>query len=490
MTAPHPRILFLALDAMDPDLISHWAGCGILPTFRSLFERAAHGPIRNPPGLFVGAVWPSFFTAASPARHGRYCYEQLVSGTYDIRRFIATDLKQAAFWSQLSAAGQRIAVVDVPKSPRATDLNGVQLVNWGTHDPDFGAVFETWPPSLAEEIKARFGSDPVGDCNLIDRTARGIAAFTRDLRLRIEVKTAICRELLERDDWDLFLAVFSESHCVGHQCWVVHDETHLSHDRVLAQAVGDPIRDIYQALDRAVGELLQRAGQDTAVFVLASHGMGPHYDGTSLLDEILQRLDSTSMERMHRLAARLKRGVLRRIPLVELPLNTLAVAHRRFFAIPNNDVCGGVRVNLIGREPCGRVQPGEQYDAVFAQLRRQLLELKNVDTGGPVACDLVRLDQTYRGPHLEDLPDFYVEWNREAPITRVTSPLIGTLHKPFVGVRTGDHKAEGFFWAMRPRVRSGGRIAAVSMTDLGPTIGALLDVPLTDVDGTPIAAIL
>ena len=273
MTEHHPRILFLGLDALDRDLVLQWAGAGILPTFRSLLECGTFGPTENPPGLFVGAVWPSFFTATSPARHGRYCYEQIVQGTHYVRRFSPSDLKRLPFWTCLSEAGRRVAVVDVPKSPLTRHLNGVQVVDWGTHDPE--DTFQTWPVALAAELTARFGSDPVGDCNRISRRAAGIEGFCANLEARIRTKTAICRELLEREDWDLFLAVFAESHCVGHQCWALHDSTALSHDPALARAVGDPIERVYVALDAAVGELLRTAGPDTTVVVLASHGMGP-----------------------------------------------------------------------------------------------------------------------------------------------------------------------------------------------------------------------
>src|SRR6185436_19531560 len=55
--------------------------------------------------------------------------------------------------------------------------------------------------------------------------------------------------------------------------------------------IGDPLRDVYIALDAAVGRLLEAAGPDTTAVVLCSHGMGPHYDGTHLLEEILYHWD-------------------------------------------------------------------------------------------------------------------------------------------------------------------------------------------------------
>lgn len=492
MTAQPPRVLFLGLDAMDPELILRWSRSGDLPVFASLFERAACGPTENPPGLFVGAVWPSFFTGASPTRHLRYCFEQLVSGTYDVRRVKPSDMESPPFWMGLSDAGRRVAVVDVPKSPSAPALNGIQLCDWATHDPDPGSSFQTWPPSLAADVVARFGSDPIGDCNRIQRGVEGIEAFRRGLQARIAMKAAFCREMLDSESWDLFLAVFAESHCVGHQCWTVHDPDHINHDRAFAARVGDPMKDVYVALDAAVGELLRKAGDDTLVFVLASHGMGSHYDGTFMLDKILQRLEPQPGSWMTTAITWGRWG--RRVLLNRIRGGTpaplrLTVAHRRCFAIPNNDVCGAIRVNLIGREPSGRVAPGAEVDALFAELRRELLALINVDTGEPVVRDVYRFADRYPGEPMDGMPDFCVEWNHRSPISRVTSPRIGTVHKQFRGVRSGDHKPAGFFWCTGAGIQAGQRSEPVSVMDFAATVAARLGVRLDGIDGRPIRGI-
>ena len=76
------RVILIALDAADADLIKGWAASGYLPTFKRLGETALRGTVENPFGLYVGALWPSFATGVSPTRHGRYCFTQLVPGTY------------------------------------------------------------------------------------------------------------------------------------------------------------------------------------------------------------------------------------------------------------------------------------------------------------------------------------------------------------------------------------------------------------------------
>ncbi len=499
------QILFIGVDAADKDLIFRWAETGLLPTFRSLLEKAAWGSSTNPPGLFVGAVWPSFYTGVSPARHGRYCYSQIRPGSYESFKFRLSDVKCEPFWNVLSRAGRRVAVIDVPKSVPSDNLNGIQVVDWGTHDPDFG--FATVPPSLASQVEAVFGRDPVGKC---DHTGRGPDEFKvlRDaLVARVGKKANLAAYLLEQGGWDFFLAVFSESHCVGHQCWHLHDATHPRHDETMVRAVGDPIKDVYIAIDAAIGQLLKCVGPETIVFILASHGMGPHYDGTFLLGEILRRLENAQLS----LARRRTGDFLRRCwdctplavrsllrPIRNRARKTLGQAlptteidgSRKCFQITNNDVYGGIRINLVGREPYGRIRPGAECDAFCEELSRDLLALINLDTAKPLVRRVLRTTDLYRGEHIDDLPDLLVEWSREAPIFSVYSPKTGTIQGEYRGTRTGDHKSEGLFFTFGPWIRPGQLEQPVSVMDFAPTVTSLLGVPLHEIDGKPIAPLI
>ena len=344
-----------------------------------------------------------------------------------------------------------------------------------------------------------------------------MAEFLEDLKARIATKLDICDHLLEQDRWDLFAAVFAESHCVGHQLWCLHDQEHPRYDAEMARALGDPVKRIYGALDTALGRLLARAGPETTVVVVCSHGMGPHYDATFLLDEILLRLDGVETAGVRRRLVGACESVWKRTPPVlkrlirplvngarrrreartgkreeslSEALLTPDIGRRRFFTVPNNDVHGGIRVNLAGREPQGIVQPGAEYDALYEELRRELGELVNLETGKHLVRAVVRSAEIYEGEGLDGLPDFLIEWDTSAPIRAVQSPKIGKIEREFDGIRTGDHKPEGLFVAKGPSIRPQRLAAPVSIMDVAPTVAALLGVPLPDVDGKPIRAAL
>ena len=492
------RVLFIAADALDKDTVLAWAGDGTLPTFRRLLQEGAWGTTDNPPGLYVGAIWPSLWTSVGPDHHARYCYEQLVPGTYRTTRIRSTDVRAPAFWDSISAAGKRAAVIDVPKTHVVDGFNGIHVVDWGTHDPDFPGPW-TWPRPLADELVARYGRDEVGTCNAHGR-AREYEKLRAQLLARVERRKRMLLDLMAREEWDAFFAVFSESHCVGHQCWHLHDPSHVRHDAAQAARIGDPMRDVYVAIDAAIGEVIEAAGPGADVFVLASHGMRAHYDATFMLDAILRRIENPraplpSHQTVSR-ARKLWKRTPRRVRALLAPFKGRAraqlgmgdLAARRFFAIPNEDAYGGVRINLTGREPAGRVQPGAEFEEVCAKLEADLHALVNLDTGEPLVERVLHIRELYPGPYLNHLPDLVVEWNRRAPISRVYSEKTGEISGEYSKCRTGDHVPHGLFAVTGPSVVPGPRETHVSVMDFGPTICERLGIPLRGVQGRSFVA--
>ena len=162
--------------------------------------------------------------------------------------------------------------------------------------------------------------------------------------------------------------------------------------RTREERTAHPMRDVYVAADQALGELIRGAGEDTVCIVLASHGIGPYRGGNKILDDILRRVDGGGAPMApERRAMEGLRGIWkRRVPIgvkralitvrqrswhrVESVMLRREYAGRRFFAIPNNDIYGAIRLNLAGREPRGRVRKDE-VERVCAELERELRSL-------------------------------------------------------------------------------------------------------------------
>jgi predicted AlkP superfamily phosphohydrolase/phosphomutase len=163
---------------------------------------------------------------------------------------------------------------------------------------------------------------------------------------------------------------------------------------------------------------------------------------------------------------------------------------RPFFQVPNNELYGGIRINLAGREPRGFVEAGPAYEATLDMLTEELLQLADPATGRPLVKRVLRSDDLHPGPRRSWLPDLLVDWERSAPITAATSPTIGLVTGSYDGVRSGDHRPSGLVTAMGPGIEAGGRAGAVRMWDLAPTICETLGVELPGADGDVVPALV
>lgn len=488
------------------------------------------GRTRGVEGFFVGSTWPSLYTGTNPARHGVHYQLQIVPGTYDLHWCPdAAFVRTPPFWRALSEAGRRVAVLDVPLS-RLDRVNGLHVVEWGGHDHFFG--FQTQPEALAAEIRDRHGSHPMGvTCDGRRTGVEDWRRFVETLETGVERKARLTRELLMRGEWDAFIQVFTEGHCAGHQAWHLHDPVHPAHDPVLAERLGDPIRRVYVAIDRAIGELLEVAG-DTRVVVFAGHDMGCWYGAQFLLPQILSRLGVTVVpagregEDREGAVRRALRSVWERIPPgLQAPIREVRervrartsgsepahgwvpsiaadVTRSACFPLNNGQAVGGIRLNLKGREPAGLLAPGPEAEAFCRQLAADLLAIVDGRSGGPLVKRVLRTRDLYTGPHLDALPDLLVEWNDAEPTgntavgggagarVRAHSPAIGEVEGVNTYGRTGEHRADGWFIAAGPGIPAGDRSEPASILDLAPTFAALLGVTLEGVDGRPIRSLL
>jgi hypothetical protein len=166
----------------------------------------------------------------------------------------------------------------------------------------------------------------------------------------------------------------------------------------------------------------------------------------------------------------------------------------------NGLAVGGIRLNLVGREPCGRLRPGSEAREFCDRLQDDLLEIRDHRTGGPLVARVLRTEDHFNGPHLDELPDLLIEWNDEvatgstaigdgaAAVVRASSPKIGVIEGRNDYGRSGEHRSGGWFVAAGPGIPAG-RAGPVSVLDFAPTFARLLGVDMPDCDGSVISAL-
>lgn len=495
MNAAAPSVVFLGIDSAEPALLRRWMASGDLPVLSELSRRSTWGATTTPIGFGNGVLWPSIFTGVNPARHGRMWFQQMLPGTYKILAFRDDgDFGAPPLWEAYSEAGKRCAIVDVVRAPLSVRLNGIQICDWFTHDRN--SPPRSHPSSLINEVTTEFGDDPFGGrCEAPGSSPEACKRLTGGLVARVRSKTAFVRKLLKERRWDYLMAVFAEPHDIGHLCWHLHDPADSKHDPALRAAVGDPIKDVYVAIDEAIGELLQHIDASTSVVVFSGPGMQTFASASHLLDRILARLEGNPAGRRALIRHRLRSLYIDSVPnAVRERMKALSggigaamreseAGRRRFFAMPNNDEYGSIRINLIGREPHGMVRPGAEYDQVCARLEHDLSSITDVETGRPIVGRVVRVRDHYQGEYLDRLPDLIVIWDLQGPVEAVRSPQIGEIRGRHPTTRTGDHSDRCLFFAAGPDIPAAEVKQPIDYLDLAATIPALLGVRVPGLDG-------
>ena len=161
--ADSARALIIGLDAFA-DIALEMVRESRLPTLASLLDSTTWARTLTPPGMVVGAIWPSITTGCWPSRHGFHCDRRLQSGTYETRKVGPREITVPRVWDTLASAGKRCLVLDAPITVPSRLPGGAQLVEYGAHDRFTPLSSE--PASLANEVIERFGSYTIpGKCD-------------------------------------------------------------------------------------------------------------------------------------------------------------------------------------------------------------------------------------------------------------------------------------------------------------------------------------
>jgi len=510
------RVLIVGLDGATFDLIEPWARLGNLPYLARLMEQGAWGRLRStvPPATFP--AWTSLMTGVNPGQHGVLDFSRRVPGTYRIQFVNATYRRQPSVWRLLSQAGRRVAVVGRPATYPPEAINGLLIS--GFDSPVTTGIDRSfvYPPDLYDEIRRAVGSYELTDFQELRIGPGWHEMALRKLLHAIRRRTEIAAYLLDREPWDCLFVHFGESDTVAHHFWAFHDPGSPRYDEGGAARLGHAISTVYGALDRAIGELLARAGDAATVMVVSDHGSGGTGERVIYLNRWLARQDwlrFTQPSPARQLGGWLKRWGMAlpaffqewawRGPLRGLVgrlesgarLRGIDWAGTRAFSEEVNTL-PAIWLNVRGREPMGTVEPGADYERLRDEILARLAEWRNLETGEPVVACGWRREELYHGPAVEAAPDIVLEpaLDRGYAYTFLSSggkpgePICTLAPSERLGAKggsmNGSHRSEGVLILAGAGVRWGVRLAAPHITDIAPTLLHLFDVSLpANLDG-------
>jgi len=518
-----PRVIAIVLEAAEPTLIDQWCQEGKLPVLQHLRRNGAWTRLASPSFISSGCAWPTLNIGTSPAKHGiGFFHREIKNGTYQIVKKYADQVHGEPFWGFLGRAGIRSAIFDLPATLPSADINGMIVVDWGSEHPAWKA--SSYPRHLIRDINREVGRHPLRDWYQGGLESKEDYKDIADkLITGVELRTRALQYMLERSEFDFVFCNYSEPHWAGHMFWHLHDKDHPDYALEHAAYCGDVVQQTYQACDHMIGELISTF-DEANVLVLSNIGMGAHAGGDMMVSEILRRLGVTAQETstgpvtslvhkillgdsgpiaaIQRVEELISPAMIARIKRV-FPMRLWDTWTRRLLSMGNNwgesrafhlpgDNSSLIRINLHGREPRGRVMPGDEYKQLCLELADAFMELVNAKTGEPAVEKVVVLREHLQGDQIDQLPDLAVVWNNfRVPIEALTSPRIGRVEIPVFNKRSGGHLHEGFLVGAGPLIRNGVSLERHDLEDVAPTLLALFGLPAPDyMDGNPITALL
>ena len=285
-----PRVAAIGLDAAEWQLVESMLADGEMPQLARIRRRSAECRLENP--LYRGTlVWEAFLTGRQDeddVRSGGVAFDP---ATYRVEKIPAGIAPP--FYARLP--GISAVAFDVPHLSTAGAGSGdVRVCTWGTHSLSHARASR--PPGLLREIDGAFGRHPAfGDEHRYAWHRPGFVDWLVQSLVRGSAARAdIAAWLMTRfPAWDLFVTVLSESHSAGENLGYVLDPGHPMGRLAIAERHRASLRQVYRAMDEAIGRIADALPADARLVVFSILGTAANdaeLSSTALLPEFLHRL--------------------------------------------------------------------------------------------------------------------------------------------------------------------------------------------------------
>lgn len=419
-------ILVVGWDGACREVTQGLLASGRLPVLGALMARGVSRRVRSTMPAVTFPAWTSFLTAADPDHHGVTDFTIPRPGSYGVRFVNATHRRLPTILSTMAAAGRRVGMYGVPATFPAEGKGVFEICGFDTPLGATAGEGATHPRELAASIRSRHGRLGIEGVAQSRIGAGWHDAARRRLLEDIQLRTRISIELMREHELDVFVVHFMESDTVSHHFWQFDDEFSPRH----RDGARGAIAEVYEALDRSLGELIATAGEDADVLLLSDHGSAGASDRVVFWNRWLadRNLLAFTGSGGPFVAGMLKRGAMAMLPQkwqarafsAAGPMADRLESRARFAGIDwsrtvlySDEVpyFPSLRVNLAGREPRGTVAPAD-LASLLSCVATQLLALRDPFDGGAVVEGVSRREELFDGPYADRYPDLILRLRR------------------------------------------------------------------------------
>lgn len=491
------KVLIVGIDGGTFKAIKKYVNQNLLPNFKFLLKRGAHGILKSTIPYLTVPAWPSFYTGMNPGNHGVFHFLTTHKFDLDERRVHTfANVKAKSLWKILSENNKRCLVWNVPMTFPPEEING-KLVGGLLSLPTKRYAY---PLNFESELRKQ---NYVIDASYLDLHDMDPEKSFKVIQSVEEDRFTIWKKNYLEEKWDFSMIVFKSSDIVGHEFWS---------DNKKVQAT-------YQNLDNLLGRILKLIDSETALFIMSDHGFASYdetfnvlawLNGAGYLEYMRSGSNDVTTKGWRQIHAggnkpRFFQKLLNAIGLdrQKLSRNKYFDKFRKFIPksvkkiirhnIPQSiktinwnktktytqlgsNSTWGININLAGRESNGIVRNDEYH-----KLRDEIIvKLKNlVDKNNQKIFEFVLpREKVYFGKYLDEAPDIIFT---SANVKRlIVARFDNDLFAPTTFYTRSYHDQDGIFFAFGPDIASGKAINPISILDVTPTVLNYMDLKVPE----------
>src|SRR5262245_48704384 len=469
------RTLFIGLDGATYTVLDSLTtpdadGDVVMPFFARLIANGVRADLRSTPVPLTPPAWVSIYTGRTPGHHGVFDFVRAEEKDDDV--FFAPtdsrDVRVETIWSIAGRQDRRVVSLNFPVTAPPRPVNGALVpgfVAWrhlrrNVTPPELFDRLKAVPGFNAKELAFDFEMEPKA---VMELTPAETEDWVRYHITREDQWFRIAETLLREDRPDLMSLMFDGTDKIQHQAWRFLDPALKDQDQSdFGRRMVAHCRDYFRHLDRYIEQLVTLAGPQAQVFFASDHG----FCATTEMVRI-----NTILHDLGYLAWAEKRDTdagKRRDQTWFANLDW-----RKTVAYCRTPSSNGINIRIASRPGDPGVSP-ETYEPFRQTLIRQLREIRDEVTGEPVFREILRREEVFAGPAMDEAPDLLLGL-RDFGFVSIADgrPAVSKRRVP-----VGTHHPDGIFIAAGAGIRAGTRGDLRNVMDIAATLLYSLDLPL------------
>jgi predicted AlkP superfamily phosphohydrolase/phosphomutase len=489
---PASRVLLIGLDGATWALLDPLMNTGLLPRLSGIIKTGAKGILESTIPPVTASAWSSLYTGRTPGHHGVYDFRRRMSSDSTTRQWVTSgSIGGPKLWDIASAQGKTVGLSNLPLTFPPVPVNG--YIIGGMPVPpardDIG-----FPAGLVDEIIRETG-EYISDVDLLRGESPDVNnsdkcfEFVKEVERELSCRVKSTSYLMDKYPSDLTACVFITPDRLSHLFWQVL----VPHkDKPSLEKWETELRykmfEVLARMDSAVGVLADKMSSDDLLIVMSDHGFG-HLDEILLLNRLLSELGYLKFR--PEVESRLKRKIGSFLPeSVKKPLRAILglnetnksgekngktqfdpyalIDWQNTLAYSGGSVEQGIFLNVVGREPYGKVQLGADYFKLRDKLIADLKAFKHPHDHGPVFDWVEPRENIYSGEYITSAPDIIFGIRGYSMV--VSEDAQPPIVCPWTQPRAGFHRRDGVLVLKGPMIRKGATLEKVGIEDVAPTL--------------------